>query len=294
MYAAKSEGLSSYALYSERMRGSAQARRKLGEALAEALERDQIAVHYQPIVDLRTGATVSFEALARWRRGRSDTVPAAEFLPAAEEGELMERIGQVVLRAACVQTQLWRGDSEARHELSICVNLSGVEFANPRLGVDVAAALLESGLDASRLILEVTEDVAGEDTARTLATMTELRRLGVRFALDEFGIGRSSLEELCRLPFDVVKVARPLVERIGAGSGDERVTRAIVGLARSLGLKVVAEGIETREQAERLKELGCHLGQGFYFDRALGVAQATRRLRTPVTAPLRLVAADSA
>ena len=294
MYAAKSEGLSSYALYSERMRGSAQARRQLGEALEDALERDQIAVHYQPIVDLRTGATVAFEALARWRRGRSDTVPAAEFLPAAEEGALMERIGQVVLRAACVQTQEWRGESEPLRELSVCVNLSAVEFANPRLGVDVAAALLESGLDASRLILEVTEDVAGEDTVLTQATMTELRRLGVRFALDEFGIGRSSLEELCRLPFDVVKIARPLVDRLGSGSSDQRVTRAIVGLAKSLGLKVVAEGIETREQAERLKELGCHLGQGFYFDRALGVAQATRRLRTPASVPLRLVAADSA
>src|SRR5262249_29377183 len=104
----------------------------------------------------------------------------------------------------------------------------------------------------------------------------------------------SSLEELCRLPFDVVKVARPLVERVGGDSGEERVARAIVGLAKSLGLKVVAEGIETRHQAERLKELGCHLGQGFYFDRALAVPQATRRLRSPSTLPLRLVAVDSA
>jgi EAL domain-containing protein (putative c-di-GMP-specific phosphodiesterase class I) len=122
--------------------------------------------------------------------------------------------------------------------------------------------------------------------------MAELRRLGVRFALDEFGLGRSSLEELCRLPFDVVKIARPLVERVGSGTADERVARAIVGLAKPLGLKVVAEGIETRAQAERLKELGCQLGQGFYFDRALGVAQATRRLRTPGSVPLRLVAAE--
>src|SRR5262249_60273037 len=105
---ARHEGLSSCALYSERMRGSAQARRQLGEAIEEALDRDQIPVHYQPIVDLRTGATVAFEALARWRRSRSDTVAAAEFLPAAEEGDLMERIGQVVLRASCVQTQEWR------------------------------------------------------------------------------------------------------------------------------------------------------------------------------------------
>jgi len=294
MYAAKSEGLSSYALYSERMRSSAKARRQLGEALADALERDQIAVYYQPIVDLRTGATVAFEALARWRRGLSDTVVAAEFLPAAEERELMERIGRVVLRAACVQTQEWRSGSDPFRELSVCVNLSAVEFANPRLGVDVAAALLESGLDASRLILELTEDVAGEDTETTHATMSELRRLGVRFALDEFGTGGSSLEELCRLPFDVVKIARPLVKQAGCGAGDARVARAIIGLAKSLGLKVVAEGIETRDQAERLKSLGCHLGQGFYFDRALGVAQATRRLRTPASLPLRLVAADSA
>ena len=124
--------------------------------------------------------------------------------------------------------------------------------------------------------------------------MSELRRLGVRFALDQFGTGRSSLEQLCQMPFDVVKIARPLVERIGAGQGDERVTRAIVGLAKSLGLKVVAEGIESKEQAERLRQLGCHLGQGFYFDRALAVAQATRRLRTPPAGHLRLVAGDTA
>ena len=295
MYSAKSDGRASFAVYSEQMRGSAKARQLLGQAIEEALERDQITVHYQPIVDLRTGGAIAFEALARWRRGRLDTIPAAEFLPVAEEGDLIERIGKVVMRASCVQTQEWRNGGEGAPELSVYVNLSAAEFANPRLGVDVAAALRESGLDASRLILEVTEDVAGANTAASLATMTELRRLGVRFSLDEFGTGRSSLEELCRLPFDVVKIARPLVERVGSGSGDERVTKAIVGLAKSLGLKVVAEGIESREQAERLKLLGCHLGQGFYIDRPLSVAQATRRLRTPQeTVPLRAVAAESA
>lgn len=293
MYAAKNDGLSSYALYSDRMRGSAQARRQLRHALAEALERDQIAVHYQPIVDLRTDTIVAFEALARWRRGHSDTVSAVDFVPAAEEGELIERIGRVVLRAACLQTQEWRRGSEPRRELSVCVNLSAAEFANPGLGVGVAAALLESGLDASRLILEITEAVVGADEEATLTTMNELRRLGVRFSLDEFGTGRSSLEDLCRLPFDVVKIGRPLVERLD-GAREERVTRAIVGLARSLGLKVVAEGIESRDRAERLRGLGCQLGQGFYYDRALAVPQATRRLRTPPPVPLHLAAADSA
>jgi diguanylate cyclase (GGDEF)-like protein len=295
MYAAKSDPLSSYELYSECMHGTAHARRLFGEALEEALERDQIAVHYQPIVDLRTGATVGFEALARWRRDRSHTVAASEFVPVAEEGGLIERIGRIVLRAACVQTQEWRSGSEELRELSVCVNLSAAEFSSPRLGVDVARALVESGLDSGRLILEVTESVAGANTEATRATMTELRRLGVRFALDEFGTGRSSLAELCRLPFDVVKIARPLVDRVGTGSADERVTRALVGLAKSLGVEVVAEGIESRAQAERLKDLGCHFGQGFYFDPALAVPQATRRLRTPLRAvPLRLVGADGA
>jgi diguanylate cyclase (GGDEF)-like protein len=292
MYTAKSEGLSSFAVYSEGMRGSAQARRQLGAALEDALERDQIDVHYQPIVDLRTGATVAFEALARWRRSSSDTVVAADFLHAAQEGELMERIGRVVVRTACIQTQEWRAEAEQTRELSVCVNLSPLEFGSSRLGVDVAASLLESGLDASRLILEVTEEAAMADMDASLATMTELRRLGVRFALDEFGTGRSSLEQLCRLPFDIVKIARPLVEHVGTGRADERVPRAIVGLAKSLGVKVVAEGIESRGQADRLRQLGCQLGQGFHFDRALAAAQATRRLRTPASVPLRLVAAD--
>jgi diguanylate cyclase (GGDEF)-like protein len=294
MYTAKSEGLSSFAVYSEGMRGSAQARRQLGAALEDALDRDQIDVHYQPIVDLRTGATVAFEALARWRRSGSDTVAAADFLHAAQEGELMERIGQVVMRTACIQTQEWRAEAAPTRELSVCVNLSPLEFGNSRLGVDVAAALLESGLDAARLILEVTEESATADIDATLSTMTEMRRLGVRFALDEFGTGRSSLEQLCRLPFDIVKIARPLVEQVGTGHADERVPRAIVGLAKSLGVKVVAEGIESRAQADRLRQLGCQLGQGFHFDRALAAAQATRRLRTPASVPLRLVAADQA
>src|SRR5262249_4797027 len=124
MYAAKHEGLAGYALYNERMRGSAKAKRQLGEALEEALERDQITVHYQPIVDLRTGATVAFEALARWRRSHTDMVTASEFLPAAAENELIERIGQVVLRAACMQTQKWRAEADSGRELSVCVNLS--------------------------------------------------------------------------------------------------------------------------------------------------------------------------
>jgi diguanylate cyclase (GGDEF)-like protein len=294
MYTAKSDGSSSYAVYTEAMRGSAQARRKLGAALEDALDRDQIDVHYQPIVDLRTGATVAFEALARWRRGKTDTVAAADFLAAAEEGELMERIGQVVMRTACIQTQEWRAESGPTRELSVCVNLSPLEFGSARLGVDVAASLLESGLDASRLVLEVNEEVATADIDATMATMTELRRLGVRFALDDFGTSRSSLEQLCRLPFDVVKIARPLVDRVGTGQAEERVPRAIVGLSNSLGVKVVAEGIESQEQAERLRRIGCQLGQGFYFDHALAVAQATRRLRTPASVPLRLVAADSA
>jgi diguanylate cyclase (GGDEF)-like protein len=294
MYAAKTDGTASYAIYTEGMRGSAEARLKLGVALEDALDRDQIDVHYQPIVDLRTGTTVAFEALARWRRDQTETVAAADFLPAAEEGELMERIGRVVLRTACVQTQEWRAESDPSRELSLCVNLSPIEFASARLGVDVAAALLESGLDASRLILEVTEEVATADLEATVATMSELRRLGVRFALDDFGTGRASLEQLCRLPFDVVKIARPLVHRMGQGETEARVPRAIVGLAKALGVKVVAEGIESREQADLLRRLGCQLGQGFYFDRALAAAQATRRLRTPASVPLRLVASDTA
>jgi diguanylate cyclase (GGDEF)-like protein len=293
MYAAKSDESSSYAFYSGQ--GSAQARRLLGKALEGALERDQIAVHYQPIVDLRTGGTVAFEALARWRRDCLDTVAASEFVPAAEECGLIERIGRVVLRSACVQTQEWRRGPEQLRELSVCVNVSAAEFSSPRLGEDVASALLESGLDAGRLVLEVTELVAGANAEVAQGRMTELRRLGVRFALDGFGTGRSSLAEVCRLPFEVVKIARPLVDRVGSGSGDERVTRAIVGLATSLGVEVVAEGIESRAQAERLKDIGCRFGQGLYFDPALAVPQATRRLRTPLRAlPLRLVAVDTA
>src|SRR5207244_13112916 len=133
-----------------------------------------------------------FEGRARWARGSDHPLAAADFLPAAEDGELMERIGQVVVRAACVQTQEWRTGPDQLRELSICVNLSPAEFRNPRLAVDVASALIESGLDAGRLILEVTEEVVGRDAQGAVATMAELRRLGVRFALDGFGAGRTA------------------------------------------------------------------------------------------------------
>ncbi len=280
MYRAKSDSAACYAVYSERMRGGARARERLVVALEEALERDRIAVHYQPIVDLDTGETAAFEALVRWRRSESETVVAADFLPAAEERELIHRIGRFVLRSACSQTQAWRSQLPGRDGLAVCVNLSAVEFRNPRLCAEVAAAVLDAGLDARRLVLEITEATAMEDVDAAQQTMSELRRLGVRLALDGFGSGRSALDQLCRLPFDTIKIARPLVERIGSSRRDDRVARAIVGMAGSLGLEVIAEGIESAEQALRLREAGCRFGQGFYFDRALAVAAARRRLES--------------
>ncbi|HZT54108.1 MAG TPA: EAL domain-containing protein, partial [Gaiellaceae bacterium] len=182
--------------------------------------------------------------------------------------------------SACSQTQAWRSQLPGRDGLAVCVNLSAVEFRNPRLCAEVAAAVLDAGLDARRLVLEITEATAMEDVDAAQQTMSELRRLGVRLALDGFGSGRSALDQLCRLPFDTLKIARPLVERIGSSRRDDRVARAIVGMAGSLGLEVIAEGIESAEQALRLREAGCRFGQGFYFDRALAVAVARRRLES--------------
>ncbi len=289
MYAAKGESSSSYAVYSERMRGAATARRRLGEAVERALERDQIAVHYQPVVNLRSGATVAFEALARWEKSESETVAAADFLPAAEEHDLIGRIDRVVLRAACVETHAWQTELEGSGGLDVCVNLSEAALADPKLSVEVATALLESGLEGRHLVLEIPEPVAMRDVESTRATMTELRRLGVRFALDAFGSSRSSVEQLSELPFDRIKIARQLVGRFGTGKRDERVIRAIVSLANTLGLEIVAEGIERHEQAVRFRELGCHFGQGFYFDEPLGVSDVRSRLGETPPSHLRLV-----
>jgi len=216
----------------------------------------------QPIGALATGRVVGLEALARWRHPVRGLVLPESFIPLAEETGFMPPIGRTVLRLACEQLQSWRSRHRFHDELMVTVNLSQSELRNPALTQDVEAILAETGIPPDRLVLEITESSAMQDPSAAIDTLGRLRRLGVRLALDDFGTGYSSLSHLRDFPIDMLKIAKPFVDRIDR---DSTFVDAILRLATTLDLEVVAEGIETREQAEMLRALGCTLGQGYYY-----------------------------
>jgi len=293
MYNAKAGGRQRYAIYEPSMHTHVRRRHELGAALEHAIDRDEITVHFQPIVTLSGARTVAFEALARWQHPTRGLVPPGGFIPLAEERGLMVRIGQTVLREACSRAKEWQTKFPAHASLGVAVNLSPSELQNPLLIQEVAAVLEETGLAPESLIIEITESGAMADPAATLATLHGLRRLGVRLALDDFGTGYSSFSHLRDFPIDILKVAKSFVDHLDRESEDWTFTDAILRLAGALQLTVVAEGIERPEQANALRRLECALGQGFHFARPLDVADAERHLAQR-SAPRRRVQAQAA
>ena len=283
MYSAKAGGKRRYALYEPRMHARVRRRHELGEALERAVERDELTVHFQPIVALADARTVAFEALVRWQHPTRGLVLPGGFIPLAEELRLMLPIGRTVLREACSRVESWRATYPTHASLGVSVNLSPTELQSPQLVHEVETVLAETGLPPESLILEITESGAMADPAATLITLDELRRLGVRLALDDFGTGYSSLSHLRDFPIDILKVAKPFVESLDRDSGDVTFTDAILRLASALHLTVVAEGIERREQANTLRRLECGLAQGYYFARPLNAADAERHLAQTAT-----------
>jgi diguanylate cyclase (GGDEF)-like protein len=264
MYSAKSGGRDRYEAFEPEMHEALVERLALESDLRDALERDEFVVHYQPIVDLATGDILGAEALVRWAHPVRGLVAPGAFIPLAEETGLIVPIGRHVLRAACVQAVRWLD----RHgELTMAVNLSGTQLKQPDLVGDVAEALRDSGLDASHLVLEITETVLMSDDEATMTRLRELKKLGVRLAVDDFGTGYSSLQYLRDFPLDQLKVAKSFVDGLGGAAQGVALARAIVELGESCQLDVVGEGIELVEQREGLLELGCRIGQGFLFAR---------------------------
>jgi Amt family ammonium transporter len=227
-----------------------------------ALERDELAVHYQPILDLRTSRVVGFEALARWQHPSRGLVLPVDFIALAEESELIIAIGRVILEKACRQAQLWR-TRWPDENLAISVNLSPRQFLDPDLAHGISQVLGSTGLAPSALELEITESSVMDPSEASLAVLQQLRDLGVRIVLDDFGTGYSSLAYLRQLPLDTIKVDRSFVTDLDVGDPNVGIIRAVVSLAHGLGITVVAEGIETPEQARRLRDLGCDMGQGY-------------------------------
>ena len=270
MYDAKQAGKKRVASYAPEMRDRVRGRNETAAALERSVGRGEINVHYQPIVELASNRMVAVEALARWQRSGRELLSPVSFIPLADEIGVMVDIGRTIVREACVQARSWQSLFHEHDELAINVNLAPSELHNPSLTQEIAAVLEETGLDPGRLVLEITESGVMRQPAGALAAMRSLRALGVKLALDDFGTGHSSLAHLRELPLDTLKIAKPFIAGLPDGHADAAFVEAIVTLARSLGIDVIAEGIETAAQAQAALELGCRLGQGYFFGQPLG------------------------
>jgi diguanylate cyclase (GGDEF)-like protein/PAS domain S-box-containing protein len=290
MYRAKERGRARYELFDEVMRRRAIARLRVENDLRRALERDELRLEYQPLVSLTDGSITSVEALLRWEHPEQGRVMPSEFLPIAEGNGLIEPIGRWVLEQACRQAGHWYAARPDRAPVGISVNLSALQIARAELPGLVLSSLHSSGLDPACLSLEIKESamLGGFDALRE--ALDALKALGVRLALDDFGMGYSSLAYLTGLPLDAVKVDRSFVDGLGTDGRDTAITDAIIAMSRALSLEVIAEGVETQAQAEALRRLGCCMAQGYYFCRPVPAGSIAEMLG----AGPRLAAGDAA
>ena len=266
MYRAKDNGRARCEFFDETMRTEAAHRLEIQTALHWAIKRDEMRVFYQPLVDLASGTPVGVEALVRWAHPTHGLVMPQDFIALAEEASLIVPIGRSVLEQATLACRQWQDDFGGL-PFGVAVNLSVHHLRHPDLLQHVRAVLAASGLQPSSLCLELTETVLLEDVDRHIRTLLELRALGVRLAIDDFGTGYSSLAYLRRFPIDIVKIDRSFVAGLETNENDAAIVRSIIDLAHALKLKVVAEGVERREQLDRLRTLGCDTAQGFLFSR---------------------------
>ena len=275
MYRAKSQGKSRHVVFDKAMHAHALNLLHLETDLRRAIERREFAVHYQPIVCLSTGAVRGFEALLRWQHPQHGLVPPLDFIPVAEETGLILPIGEWALGEACRQMRAWQEEFPSEPARFISVNLSGRQFANPDLIEQIRHALSATGLAPECLKLEITESVVMENIETTIEMLRQLRDFGVESAIDDFGTGYSSLSYLHRFPSSILKIDRSFVGRMTENNENTEIVRTIVMLARNLGMKVVAEGVETEGQLAHLRALGCDYAQGYLFSRPAAAPAAT-------------------
>lgn len=274
MHAVKQRGGNGYQCYTQEMNARALDTLELGNALRHALERDELTLYYQPQLDIESGRMVGMEALIRWRHADRGTVSPADFIPLAEESGLIVPIGEWVLRTACAQAREWR--RLGLPALTVAVNISARQFHSRDLPGMVERILAETGLPPGNLELEVTESVTMRDVEFTIAALKKLKEIGVRLSIDDFGTGYSSLNYLKQFPIDKLKVDQSFVRNLTTDANDVAIARAIIALGRSLQLKVIAEGVETRAQLDLLRRYGCDEMQGYLFSRPVAAAEFAR------------------
>jgi EAL domain-containing protein (putative c-di-GMP-specific phosphodiesterase class I) len=263
---------------------SAQAldRLSLETDLRRALERGELLLHYQPQVALSSGRIIGFEALLRWRHPTRGMVSPAEFIPVAEDSGLIVQVGEWALRTACAQARAWNAE---KLPVSVAVNISARQFAQPDFTRVVGSVLRDTACSPAWIELEVTESAAMRDADVTVATMQALKVMGVALAIDDFGTGFSSLSYLKRFPIDRLKVDQSFVRDLTSDPDDAAISQAVISLGHSLGLKVIAEGVETDAQLALLAGYGCDEVQGYLVSRPVPVQEATRLLMLPAPLP---------
>jgi diguanylate cyclase (GGDEF)-like protein len=291
LYTAKDRGRGNHQFYTPEMNTRLRERLGLERALRQALDNNELFVEYQPCVDLQTLRTVSLEALIRWRTADGTYIPPSRFIPIAEQSNLIVEIGAYVLRRVCLQLSEWQ--RERLPLVPVSVNISVRQLETTPLASVVSGLAQELGIDASLLHFEITESAAMQNSQQQLGSLQALRNLGSRILIDDFGTGYSSLSYLKHLPIDTLKIDRAFVRDMASDANDAAIVRAIVGVAKSLGLMLVAEGIESAEQLDCLRRLGCECGQGFFFSPSVSAEDCRNMLwqlrgpRAPLEAPKR-------
>jgi EAL domain-containing protein (putative c-di-GMP-specific phosphodiesterase class I) len=278
MYQAKEDGKNNFQFYSEKLNANSLERLTLESSLRHALERQEFQLHYQAKRDIASGQITGMEALLRWQHPDLGMVAPMQFIPVAEETGLIVPIGKWVLQAACLQNVAWQRQGLPR--LNIAVNLSARQFSDEHLPQDIASILRSTGMEACLLEIEIHERLLMHDTDKTLRTLTALKAMGVRIAIDDFGTGYSSLATLQEFPLDTIKIDRSFIRDLTARGESSSLTEAIIAMGKTLSLTVVAQGVETKEQADFLRDHACDEFQGFYFNKPMPGQQFTELLQT--------------